>query len=287
MQIKLKLKNVFIFSFLLLAGTVTYGQSYNIDYYGIVSTEIDSNMAKMTSDLYYTQLTEINNFNISDKRQEVALEETPDSSLFSETSLSFYTVIKKNPDSDSWITVYHVVDKKNNEEHTKQKNYDSFYKILMESKNILKETIKNLIENDDKSSPLSTLQDKFAERKEKINSTESLSGTWTGEDSISKIVIMRGGRGFIILKNGASMNVSITIDDDSKILVTQNGKANASFFPELPRNQALQAAISSQPVQWILTMVDSETLSGIKNTLVTDGDDYKQGQYDVIWTKTN
>ena len=40
-------------------------ERYSIDYYGIVATEIDANMSKMTSDLYYTQLCEINNFVIN------------------------------------------------------------------------------------------------------------------------------------------------------------------------------------------------------------------------------
>ena len=65
-----------------------FSQSYNIDYYGIVSTEIDANMSKMTSDLYYTQLSEINNFSISDKRSAPSLAERPDAEAFSSSSLS-------------------------------------------------------------------------------------------------------------------------------------------------------------------------------------------------------
>ena len=62
-------KIIFINIFLILFSTAgLYAQNYDIDYYGVVSKEIDTNMAKMTSDLYYTQLSEINNFNITDKR---------------------------------------------------------------------------------------------------------------------------------------------------------------------------------------------------------------------------
>ena len=52
-------------------------QPYNIDYYGIVSSEIDDNMAKMLSDLYYTQFQEISSFNVTDKRTQDCLKSIP------------------------------------------------------------------------------------------------------------------------------------------------------------------------------------------------------------------
>ena len=56
-------KKVFLLIIILIFfSKYFFSQNYNIDYYGVVSTEIDSNMAKMTGDLYYTQLNEINNF---------------------------------------------------------------------------------------------------------------------------------------------------------------------------------------------------------------------------------
>ena len=83
-----------IISIILFITTVSLtAQSYNIDYYGIVSTEIDANMSKMTSDLYYTQLSEINNFSVTDKRTSASLTERPDPALFSDGKLSFFTFI--------------------------------------------------------------------------------------------------------------------------------------------------------------------------------------------------
>lgn len=288
-------KKIVSFSiFLSIFMTGLFCQNYNIDYFGVVSTEIDSNMAKMTSDLYYTQLNEINNFSVVDKRDGSLLETEPDPSLFSSSNLSFYTVIQKDSKSDSWITIYHVVDKLKNEEHTKRKTYDSFYKILMESKNILKETIKNLIEND--SAPesiqmISNSTDAFAKKNNTIVSTEALSGTWAGEENINKIVILRGGRGFIIFNNGASMNVSISLSSDSpgEIIIAQNGKANASFYPELPRSIALKAALSAAPIKWVLTMSEANILKGKKETLLPedDGENYKIGTLPVEWQKVN
>ena len=276
----------------LFTAVCCFAQNYNIDYYGIVSTEIDSNMSKMTSDLYYTQLSEISNFNVTDKREASVITSAPDSSSFSLSNLSFYTVINKDKNSDRWITTFHVVDAQNGEEHTKTKQYDSFYKILMESKNELKETIKQLIENDKNATAITSSQSfdsssKTPQSSSSLSSTESLAGTWSGEESIQKIVILRGGRGFVIFKNGASMNITVELDgtNSSNIIITQKGRANASFFPELPRNLALNAALSAPPIQWILRADDENNLTGTKITLIQDGNSYKSGEIQVSWVK--
>ncbi|MCR5189748.1 MAG: hypothetical protein K6C97_12510 [Treponema sp.] len=249
-------------------------------------------MAKMTSDLYYTQLSEINTFSVSDKRQEVLLEDYPDQNIFDSTKLSFYISIIKDKNSDKWTTIYHVYDKNKESEKTKSNQYDSFYKILMESKNTLKENLKNIIESDTyiTTSPRQNLSNNSkTQQSAAINSTESLSGTWNGEENITKIVILRGGRGFIIFKNGASMNVSVSISnsESSEITIIQTGKANASFYPDLQRNVALTAALSADPIKWTLTLKDEDTLVGVKSTLLPDGDSFINGTINVEWKKIN
>ena len=290
------------FPFLLLAS-ILFAQNYKIDYYGIVSTQIDSNMSKMTSDLYYTQLSEISNFNVTDKRTSTVMTTKPNAQDFSSLALSFYTEISKENSSDHWITTFHVVDAKNSEEHIKTKRYDSFYKILMESKNELKETIRELIESDSNATALvknstpqnSSSQNSASQSSQKstsenpatLSSTESLAGTWSGEENIQKIVILRGGRGFVIFKNGASMNISVELQENnsSNIVITQKGRSNASFYPELPRNLALNAALSAPPIQWVLTASSETSLYGTKVTLIQDGDSYKSGEIKVAWEK--
>lgn len=285
-------KSVLISIILFIFSAGLSAQSYFIDYYGIVSTEIDENMSKMTSDLYYTQLTEINNFTITDKRTSPNLKNRPDISAFSENALSFFTLITKDSDSDKWITTYYVIDKANNEEHSKQKKFDSFYKILMEPKDVLRQTIKQLIENDTSAKTLTsqTSSEDPDLTPTYISSTEELSGTWTGEDNIRKIVIMRGGRGFVIFKNGATMNIIVELSDDEsnkQVLITQKGHSNASFYPELQRSAALTAAVSAEPIKWTLTLINGNTLKGIKETLLPEGNSYKQGTVSVIWTRLN
>lgn len=285
-------KSVLISIILFIFSAGLSAQSYFIDYYGIVSTEIDENMSKMTSDLYYTQLTEINNFTITDKRTSPNLKNRPDISAFSENALSFFTLITKDSDSDKWITTYYVIDKANNEEHSKQKKFDSFYKILMEPKYVLRQTIKQLIENDTSAKTLTSQTSSEAPdlTPTDISSTEELSGTWTGEDNIRKIVIMRGGRGFVIFKNGATMNIIVELSGDEsnkQVLITQKGHSNASFYPELQRSAALTAAVSAEPIKWTLTLINGNTLKGIKETLLPEGNSYKQGTVSVIWTRLN
>ena len=85
------------------------------------------------------------------------------------------------------------------------------------------------------------------------------------------------------------MNVSVSISnsDKSEITITQVGKSNASFYPDLQRNVALSAAISADPIKWTLKLIDTETLVGVKSTLLPDGDSYINGSIDVEWKKIN
>lgn len=284
-------KVIFVFSIFLCGSSALMAQNYSIEYYGVVSEQIDSNMARMTSDLYYTQLSEISSFSVEDKRTSPLLSKAPDNSSLSDSSLSFYTLITKEENSDRWQTTFFVIDRKNKQQHSKQKTYDSFYKILMESKNVLKETIRQLVEGDAQTIALSDSAPsmqvaKSVQSEGGLVSTESLSGTWTGEENIDKIVILRGGRGFAIFKNGASMNITVEISGDNLIKIIQKGRSNASFYPELPRSTALNAAISAPPIEWTLSIVDANTLSGSKKTLVPDGEDFKIGNVKVSWKRS-
>ena len=99
---------------------------------------------------------------------------------------------------------------------------------------------------------------------------------------------MRGGRGFVIFKNGASMNITVEIKSSGggqNIIITQNGKANASFFTDLPRELALKEAVNAQPIKWVFQALDDNTLNGIKNTLVLDGTTAASGTINVTWKR--
>ena len=254
-------------------------QPYNIDYYGIVSSEIDDNMAKMLSDLYYTQFQEISSFYVTDKRTQDCLKSIPSNDSINSSNFSFYSIITK--ENAKWIS--NLTIKNKNINHSVKKEFDSFYKILMEPKDILQASLKDLV-----------LQKTVVSTEEQteqpqINlpqiSTEFLSGTWYGENNIDKIVIMRGGRGFVIFNNGASMNISVELSNASKktIKIKQNGRSNASFYPDLPRQVALKVAVNANPIEWNFELLDDNTLKGKKSTLISANEDAIPGIIDVIW----
>ncbi len=282
-------------------------RNFGVDYFGIQSENLDSNMKKMTSDLYFTQLGEFSNLTINDCRNsESSLDQISydnhgdfslhEHNLFSNERLSFFARIKKDEDSSKWITSLFLIN--GDKKASISKEYDSFYKILMEPKSVLQENIKELLKNafsapDYNAQNNKNKDEEISTEKKTIVSTEELSGTWTGEDFIDKIIIMRGGRGFVIFKNGASMNVKIELStvngaaSQKNIIITQNGKSNASFFPNLTRTVALSAAVNAQPIEWNLTLTDENTLSGSKKTLIatSDGSSAEPGTEQVIWKR--
>ena len=79
----------------------------------------------------------------------------------------------------------------------------------MEPKSSLQETISTLLSGSTSVTSVPSGMASPSKQTAKIQSTEFLSGTWGGEDTIDKIVIMRGGRGFVIFKNGSSMNITV------------------------------------------------------------------------------
>ena len=229
-----KILSLFIICFICLPLAA---QKYSIDYFGIVANGVDDNMSKMTSDLYYTQLCEINSYTVQDKRNGIRMSASPATDEFEDGKISLYAVISKKDNSSKWISTITIYDSSKKTIVSEAKEYDSFYKILMEPKSTLQETITSLLAGNGNTVAASQGGTKAGSA---IQSTEFLSGTWGGEDTIDKIVIMRGGRGFVIFKNGSSMNITVEIKGSAQsqnIVITQNGKANASFFPELPRDR--------------------------------------------------
>ncbi len=278
-----KITVVFILCFLLIP---CHAQKYSIDYFGIVAAGVDDNMSKMTSDLYYTQLCEINSYIVNDKRIGIRMSDVPSTSEFEDGKFSLFAVITKKDNSTKWISTINIYDSTRKITLAEAKEYDSFYKILMEPKSTLQETINSLLAG--KGTVASSSSGSSSKASAKLQSTEFLSGTWGGEDTIDKIVIMRGGRGFVIFKNGSSMNITVEIDTNGQsqsIVITQNGKANASFFPELPRDVALKEAVNAEPIKWVLNLDDDDTLSGTKSTLILSDGVAITGTMNVTWKR--
>ena len=64
---RLLLKIIFSLFFTTSLFCQTTKEVFEINYYGIEAANLESNMAKMISDLYYTQLCELQNYTIIDK----------------------------------------------------------------------------------------------------------------------------------------------------------------------------------------------------------------------------
>ncbi|MCQ2575484.1 MAG: hypothetical protein MJ162_01995 [Treponema sp.] len=287
------MKFLYISIFLLISSSAVFAQNagkQTIDYYGLVSNEIDTNMSKMTSDLYYTQLREINSFTINDKRETPFLTDIPSSSVLDKENLSFYTIISKN-DENKWTACLTLVDNNTNTIRTEAKEYDSFYKILMEPKATLQTSLKNLIENKTEETETSKNSNKnTAAENGSMITTEFLSGDWSGEDNIDKIIIMRGGRGFVTFSNGATMSIEIAgtkADDTTYITISGKGKPNASYFTEINRQAALKAAVTAEPIKWEFILLNDNTLSGLKHTLAEANGDIVPGTFDSVWKRKN
>ncbi len=283
-------KKLFTFLILICIFNISaFSQNkYSIDYFGIVAAGVDDNMSKMTSDLYYTQLCEINGYTVNDKRIGIRMASAPQSSDFEDGKISLYAVISKKENTSKWISTINIYDSSRKAVFSEAKEYDSFYKILMEPKASLQETISTLLSGSGTVAQAPVGSASSSKPAAKIQSTEFLSGTWGGEETIDKIVIMRGGRGFVIFKNGSSMNITVEIQTEGSsqnIVITQNGKANASFFPELPREVALKEAVNAKPIKWIFNINDDDTLSGTKSTLILSDGVAANGTLDVVWKR--
>ncbi len=272
-----KLTITLLFSIFFLKAI--FASPLQIEYYGVVSTSSDKNMMKMAQDFFYTQLTSIDGISVSDKRKDLSsvLVTIPDTSETALNKFVFYAQIeenKKNENSVFWNCSFVLKKTENNLTFQKERTYETYYKMLTNAKETLEDFLTPFVlKNENTSRENST---KSVQKGSNIN-LEELSGTWTGEPYTDKILILRGGRGFVILKNGATMNISVSVIQNSSgediIKIKQSGKTNASFFPELSRELALKEAPTASPVEWTFVKTSDDTLSGTKKTLVASDTD--------------
>ena len=278
---------VFVLS--LAAFAAQSQSSRSVDFFGVLSSDADANMIQMTETLYLTQLGEVPGISVTDRRQSGFAEAykaqgAPDFSKAS-SPLAFYALIdKKDPSGGKWDCTICVADIGTKDIHSYTQTYDSYYKILMESKASLRSIFESLLNNRKPKETDRANDTNIPDNSTPAVSTDSIAGTWGGEDYIDKIVILRGGRGFIIYKNGATMNISVSVAD-KEVTVTQAGKSNASFFPELPREAALLAATDAPPLSWKLTVQNSSTLTGTKTTLVESNGGIVSGKVRIEWKR--
>lgn len=274
---------------ILIAAYPLSAAPLTVDYYGVVSRSSDTNIIKMAQDIFLTQLKSIDQVSVDDKRPDPAktLEAAP--AISRSSHVAFYAEIAADgTDSESmeWKCTFNAV-AANGKTYGKTETYDSYYKILVGAKGAIEDVL-GQIPQVAAPPPPPPMQGGGSMK------AESLAGVWGGEPHTDKIVLLRGGRGFVIFKNGASMNVSVTVQGTdgsgnvSKVEVRQVGKPNASFYPALPREAALASAADANPIVWRFTVTADGALSGTKTTLVpsaASATGAAEGTESVLWVK--
>ena len=251
-----------------------------IGFFMAVSDSSDTATINLTQDLYFQKLSLLPNVVVSDLREinfsSANLSEYPD------LDFVFYPEIQEN--GTGWKCIFHAKKISSNQNYTAEKTYDSYYMILMDAKTEVTKFIEKL-NSPTKDSSFDENSSNNSSSTESYISIESLSGTWTGEEFIDKIVILRGGRGFVIYQNGASMNISLILEN-GVLLITQISKANASYFPEISREKALELAPTAEPIKWNLNIKNSSELEGTKYTLTEKDKNSPEFSYiPVKWKK--
>lgn len=273
-----------VFFFFLLFFPLPAEQQHHIDFYGIASPDADSNMTSMTEDLFFAQLKDIATITVTDKRSSSfsARYLSEGKPPLSGTDIAFYAFIRKNNDTGgTWTCIMYLTNPSTGQEYSWKKDFDSYYKMLMDAKPAIQAVFDEQFsspssqqKDENTNSDATSEQDQQVPITKRVLSTDVIAGTWSGEPFIDKIVILRGGRGFIIFKNGAAMSIVVAVSHaGSLVTVTQSGESNASYFPELPRKTALELATTAEPIVWIFSLSDNNILTGIKKTFVLSGTD--------------
>jgi hypothetical protein len=257
-------------------------------FYGAVTDMNDLNIVVMAQDMFYTQLQSLNTYTVLDRRDRVYSNQDSD---FAENkdAILFYAEIAQT--DDGWVCTLHAKLPDSNQEAVNTKYYDSYYRVLTDAKTSLAAVFQSLDalgEGQPMEAPPGREEENvpvFAA----VPSLAALGGNWRGEPYADRIVILReGGRGFVIYKTGAAMNVSLKIVDDA-VAVTQESKSNASFFPDLAREVALVVAQTAPPIQWIFRMDSQGNLVGTKKTVQALAQAGGQSQQNIeipaLWTR--
>lgn len=269
---------------------LTYGATtQTIDFFGVASPDAQESMIRMTSDLYFNQLKDCAP-TVRDKRDKINIRAAdPDEINITpeeDSSLVFWAFIKKQDDG-KWVSIMYLKNCHTNETFQKSTEYDSYYKILMESKSSLVGVLDDLLfQSKEGKKEEAPVTEKPAATASRAVTFEELCGTWSGESFISKAVIMRNGKGFIIFRNGVSMNVAVTKTADS-LVIKQLGNSNAAYYPEMERSKALEAAEMGQAIEWSFTSITPNHMVGKKRTLAIDASSgaVARAFIDIEWTK--
>ncbi|MDR3311890.1 MAG: hypothetical protein LBS64_02005 [Spirochaetaceae bacterium] len=256
-----------------------------LEVYGAVTDTQDTDVVNMAQDLFFTQLMSLDGYTIIDSRG-IAYSDAVFASSGDRDVILFYPEISQS--GAGWQCTLHAKVPARKTEAAVSNHYDTYYKVLTDARSSLQAVLQSLESqagSDASVTPDVAFQETLDSPGGLAPTLESLAGSWHGELLTDKIIILRGGRGFVIFKNGATMNVSVQIDGAS-VVITQMSKANASFFPEMPRDSALLVAQANPPpILWRFQMDNPARMSGTKRTVAVQGKTQRFADVPVVWNR--
>ena len=291
-----------IFLFLSAAVFPQGQENYALYYYGVVTNVNDQNMLNMTQDLFAAQIRGIDYVTLHDIHaggvQSLYADVSTDadgSEFFSlvdevspvtENAILFFVRFFRPRSDEKWECTFFAKNTQTALVASRTKSYDSYYKILSDSKSLIQSVVAEACGK--ASEPEASPNVAVAARPSALNA-EDISGTWSGESDISKIILMRSGRGFIVFANGATMNISVSLSGNAesrRLRIVQQDKFNASYYPDIDRGRILSYAENAAPIEWNLVLMPNGNLEGTKKTLVASTDGIAPSDVKVVWKKS-
>lgn len=255
----------------------------SVVFFGAISSSQDTATIKLTEDLYYSQMLALTTISVKNRR-DIVWNPSIANEYVSTDNILFHAEIQEK--NSGWQCTLTALDMENGLAASKTFFYEGYYKILMDAKNSLLALFDQL---EDGTAIAGTIEDAESEGISQALtqiSMEQLAGNWSGDSYITKIVIQKTGRGFVIFKNGATMNITVALSG-ATVTAQQASGSNASFFPELPREVALKSAKTAAPVTWSFEITDWNTLTGTKQTLAMNdaGTEPVEQAFPTVWTR--
>lgn len=255
----------------------------SVIFFGSVSSSGDTATIKLTEDLYYSQMLSLTSLSVKNRR-DIVWNPSIANEYAGTDSILFHAEIQEQ--NSGWQCTLTALDMESGQAASRTFFYEGYYKILMDAKTSLLSLFEQLEDGTASAGSEEEAESQGMSSALAQITLEQLSGNWQGDQFITKIVIQKTGRGFVIFKNGATMNITVSISGSSVTALQASG-ANASFFPELPREVALKIAKTASPVSWSFELTDWNTLTGTKLTLSMneEGTEPEEQAFPTVWTR--
>lgn len=238
----------------LLAQTVPSVAAYRIE-----SAEPGDYVEQTVNDLIFSFISELRTYRIEDLRKE-----SPPADLSVPAGMDYIFHGSLSPQPNG--VRLELVLRGGTEDVTRKisKVYENTNRVLLESRMLVRDLFDQSVLLPEPSTAPSAMRD--GPVAELVLSLDGLSGTWSGETGVEKIMIVRGGRGIMVLSSGVSISLSLELRDNT-LIVRQKGPLNPRQFLDLPDDVARQAALTVTPPEWNLRSGDDKNmLVGIKKT---------------------